>query len=152
MKDENESSTWSAPKACDRCTQTNSTYRLVDQLEYRYHSQALEQANVLFWFSLAATVVGLILIIYTVIRGSNGDHSQLLFKALPGAMIEVLAGLIFKQAAAARNRATSFFDRLRADKRYKDVADLVESVGDRNVQDSVRAWVVLHKISDHTRY
>jgi hypothetical protein len=147
MKDGIESEARRGPQLCAGCVQSNVTHSLISQLEHRYHLQALEQANILFWFSLVMTAIGLLLIMYIVIWGGFSNHYQALFKVFPGAMIELLAGLMFKQASQAQRRATIFFDRLRADRRYKDIADLIESVNDKGMQDNIRTCLVLQMIT-----
>lgn len=140
------------PQLCEGYVQTNVMHSLISQLEYRYHFQVLEQANVLFWFSLGMTVIGLLLIIYIVIWGGCSSHYQVLLNVFPGAMIELLAGLIFRQASEAQRRATIFLDKLRADRRYKDIVDLVESVDDRGMQDNIRACLVLQIIDQRSEH
>jgi hypothetical protein len=152
MKSVMESDARREPQLCEGCVEANVTHSLISQLEYRYHFQVLEQANVLFWFSLGMTVIGLLLIIYIIIRGGCSSRYQVLFNVFPGAMIELLAGLIFRQASEAQRRATIFLDKLRADRRYKDIADLVESVDDRGMQDNIRTCLVLQIIDQRSEH
>jgi hypothetical protein len=150
MKGGMENAAQRESQLCEGYVQANATHSLISELEYRYHFQVLEQASVLFWFSIGMTAVGLLLMIYIVIWGGCSNHIQNLFKVLPAGMIELLAVLIFKQTSEAQRRATIFFDRLRADKRYKDIADLVESIDDRGMQDNIRTCLVFQMIVPHS--
>ncbi|MBU1320663.1 MAG: hypothetical protein KKG33_02955 [candidate division Zixibacteria bacterium] len=123
-------------------TRTES-YDAVENLINGYHEQALDQAKVQFWFSVVAASIGFTLIIY---QGMNIDIDQLstTAKILPGATIDAVAFLFFRQASATRQRATELYDRLRTDKKNSESVRLVSSIEDLRVRSAVKAQIALH--------
>lgn len=118
---------------------------LVQDLVNGYHQQALSQAKVQFWFSVFAAVVGFI---YILNAGSKVNLDQLttVFNILPGAVIEAVAALFFRQAENTRERATSLYDRLREDDQANQARALIHSIEDEKVRSMVKAQVALHMV------
>jgi hypothetical protein len=65
-------------------------------------------------------------------------------KILPGAVMDAVAFLFFKQATETRQRATELYDRLRTDKRNTESVNLVSSIEDVKVRSAVKAQIALH--------
>jgi hypothetical protein len=108
-------------------------------LAHSYHSQALKQATVLFWFSLIAATLGLTLIAYTVITSLNiTSASQPALKLGLSAITELVAGLLFRESATARQRATNFYDRLRLDLKETNAVDLINSIENSSIRDLIK--------------
>lgn len=134
-------------EAALRLTQTipakPEDFDAVENLINGYHEQALEQAKVQFWFSVAAATVGFALIIY---QGANIDINNIstTMKILPGTVMDAVAFLFFKQATETRQRATELYDRLRTDKRNTQSVNLVASIEDIKVRSAVKAQIALH--------
>lgn len=127
-------------------TKTISTCSIVQELLYSYHRQAIYQANILFWFSMIAGALGLVLITYTIIMSSHMTELQLLLRSLSGTAIELVAGLFFRQAREVRHRATALFDRLRIDRQQTDAIALVESITDAKVKSRVKAHLAIKMV------
>ncbi len=109
-----------------------------------YHEQALNQAKVQFWFSVFAATVGFAWILYAG-TGIDTPSVTTALKTLPGAIVDLVAFLFFRQAAETRQRATDLYDRLRADKQSTEVMELVASIEDVTVKSAVQAQIALHK-------
>jgi Cyanobacterial TRADD-N associated 2-Transmembrane domain len=118
---------------------TNATVPSAEVQERRYHSQAISQANILFWFSLAVATAGFILTSYLMLSFSQAGNLQLLLKSLPGTVIEVFAVISFRQAREARQRATALYDRMRQDKLLADVMLLLDSIDDPKLRNVMKA-------------
>ena len=116
---------------------------LVEGLVDSYHHQALSQARVQFWFSVAAATVGFLYILYaaTLIDGSTFLSY---FKVLPGVIIDAVAALFFRQAEKTRERATELYDRLRQDRQMTRAETLVGSIEDMKIRSAVKAQIALH--------
>jgi hypothetical protein len=65
-------------------------------------------------------------------------------KLLPGAVIDAVAYLFFKQAADTRERATDLYDRLREDSEKAQALRLVESIDHDVIRAAVKAGLGLH--------
>lgn len=115
----------------------------VGQLVNGYHQQALSQARVQFWFSIAAAAVGFAYIIGAAARASDGTLGVVL-NTLPGVVIDAVAFLFFKQAEQTRERATALYDRLRQDSQVASAKAMVESIQDVRIRSLVQAQIALH--------
>jgi hypothetical protein len=115
----------------------------VESLINNYHEQALSQARAQFWFSVVAATVGFAWILYA---GSTVTPENLasLWKTLPGAVMDAVAFLFFRQASETRQRATELYDRLRRDRQMSDSAILVSSIDDVRLRSAVKAQLALH--------
>lgn len=116
---------------------------LVQDLVTGYHRQALSQARVQFWFSVAAATAGFIFIIDSA-HGTSFDNLESTLKILPGVVIDAVALLFFRQAEQTRERATALYDRLRTDNQLRNAKGLVESIDDAQIKSAVKAQIALH--------
>jgi len=121
-------------------------WEVVRRLVEEYHSQALSQAKIQFWFSVVAASSGFALIIVAIAMAlmKQTSASQLILQVVPGVAIEAVAALFFKQAAETRERATALYDRLRTDRERSYALSLVESIDNSNVRNAVKAELALH--------
>lgn len=115
----------------------------VSELVNGYHQQALSQAKVQFWFSVAAATVGFAYILVAATRASDGTLAIVL-NSLPGVVIDAVAFLFFKQAEQTRERATALYDRLRQDSQIEGAREMVESIDDVQIRSLVKAQIALH--------
>jgi len=120
------------------------SWKMVQDLVHGYHVQALSQARVQFWFSVMAATVGFALIIYMVKGVIGQDNLSIAMNTLPGTVIDIVAGLFFKQANETRHRATELYDRLRTDSQITQSLELVENISDGRLQSLVKAQISLH--------
>lgn len=119
-------------------------WAIVEDLVQGYHRQALDQARVQFWFSVAAATVGFALIIFMVTTAQTAQNLEFVLKVLPGAVISSVAALFFRQAGETRQRATALYDRLRSDNQKTQAMELVANIEDQTVKSVVRAQLALH--------
>jgi hypothetical protein len=115
----------------------------VGELVNGYHQQALSQAKVQFWFSVAAATVGFAYILFATLRADDGTLSVVL-NTLPGIVIDAVAFLFFRQAEQTRERATALYDRLRQDSQIEGAREMVESIDDVQIRSLVKAQIALH--------
>lgn len=115
----------------------------VENLVSSYHEQALSQANVQFWFSVAAATAGFVWILYAAMD-IKPDNLITISKTLPGVVMDAVAFLFFKQASETRQRATELYDRLRRDRQSANSVALVEAIPDAKVRSAVQAQIALH--------
>jgi len=119
------------------------TLSVVENLVQSYHKQALDQAKVQFWLSVAAAMIGFLWIIYSAIS-IDAAHIGTILKILPGVVMDAVALLFFRQASETRQRATELYDRLRSDRKRSQAVALVESIEDKRVRSAVKAQISLH--------
>ena len=116
---------------------------LVEDLVNSYHHQALSQARVQFWFSVVAATVGFGYILFAAGQVDSASLAGYI-KILPGAIIDVVAALFFRQAEKTRERATELYDRLRQDRQSLRAEAIVSSIEDMTIRSAVKAQIALH--------
>ncbi|MFG1885465.1 hypothetical protein [Micromonospora sp. NPDC049102] len=92
-------------------------------LQREYHSRGLAQSGQSFWFSLIAAAVGFIVIIAALVAAALDTNQGLQIPALQvvsGTIIEAVSVLFFVQSNKARELMTSFFDKLREDRKFEE--------------------------------
>jgi hypothetical protein len=132
-------------------TESIPTSRAVDdalramaaELGRSYHSQAIKQAAVLFWFSLIMSFLGFTLVAYTLIASPNvtADWQHALKLSL-SVVTELVAGVLYRESAKVRQRATEFYDRLRVDLKQTNAACLVDSIDNQSMRDLIKVELV----------
>lgn len=121
-----------------------AAWAVVQDLVSDYHRQALDQARVQFWFSIAAATVGFSLIVFMAATAQDSTSLTLLLRVTPGVAIDTVAALFFKQASETRQRATELYDRLRTDNQQTKALELVDSISNEIVRSMVKAQMALH--------
>jgi hypothetical protein len=119
-------------------------WRLVEDLITSYHRQALQEARIQFWFSIAAASIGFGLIASAATIAAKSTVNEALLRALPGTVIEAVAALFFRQASEIRERATALYDRLRSDRKYSQAIMIVNSIEQPDLRSMVKARLALH--------
>jgi len=110
---------------------------------YVSQGQAHSQAKVQFWFSVIAATVGFLYILYATQRAADGTWA-IVGNVLPGAVIDAVAFLFFRQAEQTRERATALYDRLRQDRQSEKANSIVDTIDDKYVKSLVKAQIALH--------
>lgn len=118
-------------------------WEVIQDLIRGYHHQALQQAKIQFWFSIIAASIGFIYILYAAL-GMSASDTGIYLRILPGAVIDGVAALFFRQAEQTRERATALYDRLRSDNQSMQATRLVESIEDQAIKSAVKAQLALH--------
>ncbi|MGC4013631.1 MAG: hypothetical protein QM755_03790 [Luteolibacter sp.] len=117
--------------------------QLIQELVNSYHQQALSQARVQFWFSVAAAAVGFAYILYSASSAIGNDWANIV-RILPGVVIDAVAVLFFRQAEQTRQRATELYDRLRKDSQAAMAKELLVSIEDKRIRSIAQAQIALH--------
>lgn len=115
----------------------------IQELVSGYHHQALSQAKTQFWFSIIAASVGFVYILGSAMTAGLDQWSSVL-KILPGAVIDAVAALFFRQAEQTRQRATDLYDRLRKDSQMGQAQRLLDSIEDKRIKSVAQAQIALH--------
>lgn len=122
---------------------TDKRWPIVERLIDGYHRQALSQAKIQFWFSVAAATVGFSWIMYAATTIEPSNFATYL-TTLPGVIIDAVAVLFFKQAEDTRQRATELYDRLRDDNRDNQSILMVKEIPDEQIKSITQAQIALH--------
>ena len=111
-----------------------------------HHNQALQQANIQFWFSIFAAILGFVLIIVIIMFGRSETWYENIIKATPGVIIEVVSVLFISQARETRDRATNFFMELNYDRKIEKSMEIADSIERDEIRADVKAKIALHII------
>ena len=130
----------------DKMQFTNINANYLHKLLELHHNQALQQANIQFWFSILAAVLGFGLIIFIIFFGQNKIWYEYIIRVIPGAIIEVISVLFINQARETRDRATNFFKELNYDKKIEKSIEIAESIDDKEIESTVKSKIALHII------
>lgn len=122
----------------------NTKDKAIEELIRSHHEQALSQASIQFWTSLIASIVGFLFIIFMMIFANNEQWYEYVLKVLPGAIIETVSYLFYKQASETRNRASDFLNRLRNDEQISRSIVIADSINNEELKSLIKAKVALH--------
>jgi len=129
-------------KSPDKASNEKSVYLLLEM----HHQQALQQANVQFWFSILASIVGFITIIFSVFVFSNINWYDYVLKTIPGIVMEAVSFLFFNQARETRDRATKFFKELNYEKQIAKSIAIAETIDNEEVRSKIKSLIALRII------
>lgn len=122
----------------------NSKDKAIEELISSHHEQALSQASTQFWSSLVASIIGFLFIILMIVFANNSHWYEYVLKVLPGAIIETVSYLFFKQSSETRNRASDFLNRLRNDEQISKSIVIADSINNEELKSLIKAKIALH--------
>jgi len=105
-----------------------------------YHKQALLRARIDIWLSRALAIGGFLMLVVSALTLPTGVSVSGIIVSL---LIEVLAGILRREAKHSIKQMSMFFDRLRADKRLSEAVRQCELIEGKRLRDSVRATLAL---------
>lgn len=111
-----------------------------------YHNQALKQANIQFWFSIIASVLGFVFIFMIIFLGESNAWYEYILKTLPGVIVEAISALFISQAKETRERATNLFEELNYDNKIQKSVDIADTIENDDVKSAVQAKIALYII------
>lgn len=117
----------------------DSVYLLLEM----HHQQALQQSSVQFWFSILASIIGFITIIFSVFVFLNNNWYDYVLKSIPGIVIEAVSFLFFNQARETRDRAAKFFKELNYEKQIAKSVAIAETIDSEEVKSKVKSLIAL---------
>lgn len=122
----------------------NTKDNVIEELIRGHHEQALSQASIQFWSSLAASIIGFVFIMLMILFANNSQWYEYILNVLPGVIIEVVSYLFFKQSSETRNRASDFLNRLRNDEQISKSIAIADSIGNDELKSLIKAKIALH--------
>jgi len=125
--------------------QENTLHKLLEL----YYNQALQQANIQFWFSIIAATLGFVFIFAVIFFGKGETWSESILKTFPGAIIEVISALFISQSRETRERATNLFGELHYDNKIEKSVEIADTIDDTAVKSDIKAKIALHIIGEN---
>lgn len=114
----------------------------------QYHAQGLSQSKISFWFSLIFATCGFLVIVLAVL---NVEKNQNLFtqpnaiiSLISGTIIDAVSALFFVQSNKSRELMSTFFEKLRADRKIEESLKLADSITDENLRSKLKMILSLH--------
>ena len=110
-----------------------------------YHAQGLAQSKTSFRVSLFFAGLGFVVIAVAVVFAITGGTTTAgtTVSLVAGAIVESVAGLFFVQSNRAAELMTTFFDRLRADRKLRDALELAKSIEDPRLRSRLQTQIAL---------
>lgn len=127
-----------------KSAEENAKDNAIEDLIRGHHEQALSQASIQFWCSLAASIIGFIFIILMILYANNSQWYEYILNVLPGMIIEVVSYLFFKQSSETRNRASDFLNKLRNDEQISKSIAIADSIKNDELKSFIKAKIALH--------
>lgn len=112
-----------------------------------YHAQGLAQSKVSFWFSVVFASIGFVIILMAILsalNNSKGDSSGAIITLISGVVIEAVSALFFVQSNKSRDLMSSFFDKLRSDRKLEEAISLANQIPDENLQSKIKMILSLN--------
>lgn len=110
-----------------------------------YHAQGLAQSKTSFRVSLFFASLGFVVIavavVFAIADGTTTAGSTV--SLIAGVIVESVAGLFFVQSNRATELMTTFFDRLRADRKLRDALALAKSIEDSRLKSRLQTQLAL---------
>lgn len=125
-------------------TTNERQFRLLKQ----YHAQGLGQSRISFWFSLIFAACGFAVIVVAILNVDK-DKSLLtqpnaIISLISGTIIDAVSALFFVQSNKSRELMSTFFEKLRADRKIEESLKLADSITDENLQSKLKMILSLH--------
>lgn len=125
---------------------SNDEENYLQRLLESYHSQALQQASIQFWFSVIASVLGLVFIFTIIFFEENTTWYEYILKTFPGVIVEVISVLFINQAKETRERATNLFKELNYDSKIEKSVAIADTIENEDMKSNVKAKIALYII------
>jgi len=123
---------------------SDSEENYLQKLLESYYNQALQQANIQFWFSIIAATVGFVFIYAVIFLEKGYTWSESLLKTFPAVAIEVVSSLFFKESKKTRERATNLFSELHFDNKVEKSVEIADTIEDTATKSDIKAKIALH--------
>lgn len=114
----------------------------------QYHAQGLGQSRISFWFSLIFAACGFAVIVVSILTVDK-DKSLLtqpnaIISLISGTIIDAVSALFFVQSNKSRELMSTFFEKLRTDRKIEESLKLADSITDENLRSKLKLILSLH--------
>jgi len=110
-----------------------------------YHAQSLAQSRISFWFSIVFASIGFFIIVIAILAAINKTNvTGSIITLISGVVVEAVSALFFVQSNKSRILMSSFFDKLRADRKLEDAILLANQIPDEILQSKIKVILSLN--------
>jgi hypothetical protein len=114
----------------------------------QYHAQGLGQSRISFWFSLIFAACGFAVIVLSILNVDNSKsiltQPNSIISLISGTIIDAVSALFFVQSNKSRELMSTFFEKLRADRKIEESLKLADSITDENLRSKLKMILSLH--------
>lgn len=114
----------------------------------QYHSQGLAQSRISFWFSLIFAALGFIVIVISILTvdqtKSFWSQPSSIISLISGTIIDAVSALFFVQSSKSRELMSTFFDKLRTDRKIEESLKLADGITDELLKSKLKMILSLH--------
>jgi len=115
----------------------------VEQLA-KYYLQISEQTKVSFWFGLIFAIFGFFILLIIMFSNTYMNPSKINVLLISTAIIEGVSIFFFSRSNKARKEMGTFFSKLRKDRQQGISRELVESIEDSILKDTLKIQLALY--------
>lgn len=116
-----------------------------DEAKKKYHNQRLEQSNRAFWLSFVGSIIGFIILIWSIHRGVKLDNPEWV-GVVSGAIVEGVSLLFYRMSNNTNEKISEFFKELTKDSNVKDALKLADDIEDSIIRDQLKVKLALHLV------
>jgi hypothetical protein len=114
----------------------------------QYHAQGLGQSRISFWFSLIFAACGFAVIALSILNVDNDKsfftQPSSIISLISGTIIDAVSALFFVQSNKSRELMSTFFEKLRADRKIEESLKLADSITDEKLRSKLKMILSLH--------
>jgi len=115
----------------------------IEQLA-KYYTLISKQTKVSFWFGLIFAIFGFSILLIVTFSNTDLNPGKTIVSFLSTAIIEGVSILFFSRSYKAQKEMEQFFSKLRKDKQQGITRQLVESIEDSTLKDTVKIQLALY--------
>lgn len=111
-----------------------------------YHAQSLAQSRISFWFSIVFASIGFFIIVISILTAIYLENNTVgsIISLISGIVMEAVSALFFVQSNKSRELMSSFFDKLRTDRKLEDAIILANQIPDEQLQSKIKVILSLN--------
>lgn len=114
----------------------------------QYHAQGLGQSRISFWFSLIFAACGFAVIVVSILTVDKDKdlltQPNAIISLVSGTIIDAVSALFFVQSNKSRELMSTFFEKLRTDRKIEESLKLADSITDENLRSKLKMILSLH--------
>lgn len=116
-----------------------------DEAKKKYHNQRLGQSKWAFRLSFWGSIVGFLVLIWSIYRGIEVGRPEWV-GMISGGILEGVSVLFYTLSNKANEKISEFFKELTKDSNVKDALKLADDIEDLEIKDQLKVKLALHLV------
>lgn len=116
-----------------------------DEAKKKYHNQRLDQSKWAFRLSFCGSIVGFLVLIWSIYRGIEVGRPEW-GGMISGGILEGVSVLFYTLSNKTNEKISEFFKELTKDSNVKDALKLADDIKDSEIKDQLKVKLALHLV------